>query len=836
MDEYTKFKEAITSNDTEAFNKWKTQNPALYEYEEFKTAIYSDDTETITKTLTKNSALINMQGHDGLTPIFTAMDELIEMKTFELLLQHGADVNHIDKAGRNLLQFVFDVFLEKPSSIDKIVIVIQRIDDDLCRSVNHRNMTLLHFIDLIHITRHSNTSKKRRKDTCHACKRFVNALVEKQVDVNLIDHAMKTPLEVAASCGCLSAIKILLSHGAEIRFRTETETILDFACMISEFGNFTKCVDYFLEMGCDINATCKETGNALHTVVQADFPRLKKIKYLVEKGINVKSVDHAGDTVLHNIIQSAKEEPINSKQEWKKIEKDTSDCLRYLVAVGADVNSQNKYGYTPVHVAADHSEYNFMSVLLELGGDINVKAFTGETPLHVAVFEEVPLEAIFEKLPFKDIDLEITDHYGSTPAHWAIAHRNVRLFELVPEPGVPVAMVDSKGRDLFDLWISLHNDVIQTVEIITQESETNIDLDHNYYSSYSKRQTTSKDYDKPTDNGGLNLASEPRRRNEDKSIDEHVQLDFESQNTSKDKEDPRRNDYLKLYGRNQPTYDLTLRNNIQAHHESNCGENLSILGECPILRWLFEEGETLMNVDIPLNKWLTHLAQHKQNVCGYISLILESPDMGLYFNLVENRHVEEAVHSTMKEMADRLAISCPILKSVVELRGSRCEGAKVGYPDEFDYIFYLTEFETAVVPEESNEHGYVRLRIIRKEDRMKFKDFINEDGFVDALKVIPKIFMCYNSVIEDEGFMKRANLYPLKMLDPLKYSIDNFEFLWTGPTYKRMKVSVDIVPAIRLSTWMPECVNTSPKLLREFHIKPQVSAVFKTQNSTLKKA
>ena len=62
-----------------------------------------------------------------------------------------------------------------------------------------------------HRSRNLDKSRKRNKETCHVCKRFVNALIEKHVDVNLMDHhAMRTPLEVAASCGCISAIKLLV--------------------------------------------------------------------------------------------------------------------------------------------------------------------------------------------------------------------------------------------------------------------------------------------------------------------------------------------------------------------------------------------------------------------------------------------------------------------------------------------------------------------------------------------------------------------------------------------------------------------------------------------------
>ncbi len=58
------------------------------------------------------------------------------------------------------------------------------------------------------------------------------------------------------------------------------------------------------------------------------------------------------------------------------------DCLK----AGADVNAQNEGGYTPLHIAARHTDDpTVIWVLVDAGGDVNAQADSGATPLHAAV-------------------------------------------------------------------------------------------------------------------------------------------------------------------------------------------------------------------------------------------------------------------------------------------------------------------------------------------------------------------------------------------------------------------------------------------------------------------
>lgn len=62
------------------------------------------------------------------------------------------------------------------------------------------------------------------------------------------------------------------------------------------------------------------------------------------------------------------------------------ECVRFLVASGADVNAPNKFGETPLHKAARTDNLPLVELLLELGADANAMGRDGK-PRHVAASE-----------------------------------------------------------------------------------------------------------------------------------------------------------------------------------------------------------------------------------------------------------------------------------------------------------------------------------------------------------------------------------------------------------------------------------------------------------------
>jgi ankyrin repeat protein len=60
------------------------------------------------------------------------------------------------------------------------------------------------------------------------------------------------------------------------------------------------------------------------------------------------------------------------------------DVVKYLVEKGADVKAANNYGNTPLHLAADNCNLDIVKYLLEKGADVKAANKVGNTPLHLA--------------------------------------------------------------------------------------------------------------------------------------------------------------------------------------------------------------------------------------------------------------------------------------------------------------------------------------------------------------------------------------------------------------------------------------------------------------------
>ncbi|QOJ78899.1 ankyrin repeat domain-containing protein [Infirmifilum lucidum] len=58
--------------------------------------------------------------------------------------------------------------------------------------------------------------------------------------------------------------------------------------------------------------------------------------------------------------------------------------VKELLDRGADVNTRDKYGWTPLHYAADGGHLEVARLLLDRGADVNTRDNDGRTPLDLA--------------------------------------------------------------------------------------------------------------------------------------------------------------------------------------------------------------------------------------------------------------------------------------------------------------------------------------------------------------------------------------------------------------------------------------------------------------------
>lgn len=98
---------------------------------------------------------------------------------------------------------------------------------------------------------------------------------------------------------------------------------------------------------------------------QADTPRLKKI--LTSDTVNFVH-PYTADTPMHCAVGS-----VYPKRK---------QIVETLIRKGALLNEKNKDFLTPLHLAADHSYFEIMDLLLKNGADVNALDGLGQTALH----------------------------------------------------------------------------------------------------------------------------------------------------------------------------------------------------------------------------------------------------------------------------------------------------------------------------------------------------------------------------------------------------------------------------------------------------------------------
>ena len=125
--------------------------------------------------------------------------------------------------------------------------------------------------------------------------------------------------------------------------------------------------DFLIESGVDLEAQVMDRGmKILHFAIE-NFGDGEPACYLIEKGADPDSTDMFGDTPLH---YAARERNLV--------------VVKALIGKKADVNRQNKKGETPVFLAAGRGDAEIVKLLLDNGARADVKTKKGESLLDYA--------------------------------------------------------------------------------------------------------------------------------------------------------------------------------------------------------------------------------------------------------------------------------------------------------------------------------------------------------------------------------------------------------------------------------------------------------------------
>ncbi|KAJ3108122.1 hypothetical protein HDU96_007685 [Phlyctochytrium bullatum] len=176
----------------------------------------------------------------------------------------------------------------------------------------------------------------------------------------------RTPLSEAAERGQIQVLKLLLEFGVDVK---KDKAYSLHAAASSKTSDGLGCVVALLDAGADVNATNSSHITALFEACKTGSAA--KVKILLDRGASVDP-PKAPHSPLHEVLQ------LDTARDA-----DVINIVKILVQNGAQKNSRNKSGETPLHVAVQKGHTAAAMLLLELGADPSVKCGRCKTPVQL---------------------------------------------------------------------------------------------------------------------------------------------------------------------------------------------------------------------------------------------------------------------------------------------------------------------------------------------------------------------------------------------------------------------------------------------------------------------
>lgn len=275
-------------------------------------------------------------------------------------------------------------------------------------------------------------------------------------------------------------VRALLAHGASPNWVDDRDnSVLQYAV---ESGN-VRIAEELIKQGANINEPlAKHPGNmVIHEAVS--YGNIPMVKMLLSYGADPRAVNWEGQTLLHVLAISKREEkpelvkilidagsPIEYRFQdeytplYLAVELKLIETTRVLLDHNADPNTTTSKSAFPLLLASRRRCPELIELLLEFGAKIDQKIFTGQTALHVACI--LGHEDIVELLIRFGADLNATDNCGKTPLHAAIEKRRKSIARLILKNGAEVDPRD--GSNYTPLHVAAEMGLEQLVQLLVE--------------------------------------------------------------------------------------------------------------------------------------------------------------------------------------------------------------------------------------------------------------------------------------------------------------------------------------------------------------------------------
>ena len=335
-------------------------------------AVRRNDLKTV-EMLIKQGANVNARDENGNTPLHWAAFKK-NIPVVKLLITQGADVNAQDERGITPLFLTDDLEIVK-ALVEKGASVFIEINNSFTSFLS--------------------------KQAENGNKEIVEFLIEKK-SINL-DAGY--PLFFSLTSKHTEIAKLLIKAGADVNLALPLKAVGN----LESVEEMEEIIKLMMEKGANINAVEENPnfgGAALIAAVQSnnfEFARL-----LVKYGADV-NITHEGDTAMHYLAH------MHADEDYDKDKNDLIRIGKLLIKNGIDVNARDDEGDTALHIAASQNDLTFVTCLVEEAGngiDVNAMDVEGKTALHIAASEnDLPIATYLVEEAGADVNLrDINDN------------------------------------------------------------------------------------------------------------------------------------------------------------------------------------------------------------------------------------------------------------------------------------------------------------------------------------------------------------------------------------------------------------------------------------------
>ena len=357
-------------------------------------------------------------------------------------LAAGADVNFMNRGGRTaLIAAAFNGFLEA------VQFLIQHGADPFLKGSDGTTVLI--------------AAARSRKMA------LVKYLLEGwQLDVNARDRLGWSPLYCAVLENQPEMVRYLLAHGADIDLPDwENRTVL----MAAANGTFTtdgesaELLRLLIECGADVNAEDRYGRTALFEAARGR--RLQSLALLLDAGADLRHHDKKGKSLLLYLLHEYRRLPRRENGDEK-----FPAVIRLLLARGADLNSCDRDGLTPLMLAPDdmvetllalganpaaadrrgttaamyHAKsLKIIDLLAEQGADLHEKNQDGDDVLLLTVADREHLKYLMEKYHFDPND---RNHAGNSLLHRACCLGDLASVKYLVRHGANPSLRNRQGK------------------------------------------------------------------------------------------------------------------------------------------------------------------------------------------------------------------------------------------------------------------------------------------------------------------------------------------------------------------------------------------------------